>query len=492
MTVKTNAKTSWETLNARLKSGMNSQIAGVSVRLGDLSTQVASITEMLGDGLDYLPLTGGKLSGNIEFSNGSWIGLNSDPNWQNELKIESHPPTSEQGSIGHSALVLYTDNQVGLQRNGFLLRAADVDNNIGHNLIGRSNGELLWNDSHVMTESDMASVFSDIASTMSGMWDVKIYLTESSTSFHTTSLDSLRSRLFVKKGIFPRNCGWLNYGATDTKTETSTASQTVLQEPWGIYADYIYWGRQYVYCSKPVTVSTTFYTDDYGDLFINEQHLSAQPEVASVPVTLSFNEGWNILDLVYQEGIGGANGYLGLDLARGDIDGIVYAGAMRLPSFAFGAQATLVPNTPSDDSSSNNVSVDDIASVLRSMTTYHSGDTCSFNKLITGGFVTTGSTEIAFSVTVPKSLSGITSISCTTLMANIRDRTPGTYLMQSYTASGYNYKGTGWTVNCTKASDNAVTVRVTRNKAIVDNEDTTVDNNTPLGIEIMSMVLTFA
>lgn len=110
---------------------------------------------------------------------------------------------------------------------------------------------------------------------------------------------------------------------------------------------------------------------------------------------------------------------------------------------------------------------------LNSDVFYSSGDIVEIgsNYYITSGFVTSSTKSVRVTVITPKRLDNITTITCNSL--NVEARTANGYLNNE---TGYHeFVGrSGYTgVNCSKASDNAITVTIEKNTAYSN-----VTNNT--------------
>ena len=71
----------------------------------------------------------------------------------------------------------------------------------------------------------------------------------------------------------------------------------------------------YVYCTSANTLSTTFWTDDAGNLYLNGSSRATSESCKSKSVTLPFKQGLNHVEIFFCEGGGGDAGFLNTDLA---------------------------------------------------------------------------------------------------------------------------------------------------------------------------------
>ena len=84
---------------------------------------------------------------------------------------------------------------------------------------------------------------------------------------------------------------------------------------WG-WADHYFCIREcYVYCTQAYTLSTTFWTDDCGRIYLNGSSRATSGSCASTNVTLPFVIGLNHVELMFHEWEGGDAGYLNTNLA---------------------------------------------------------------------------------------------------------------------------------------------------------------------------------
>lgn len=104
-----------------------------------------------------------------------------------------------------------------------------------------------------------------------------------------------------------------------------------------------------------------------------------------------------------------------------------------------------------------------------------------------GGILTSAQRRVTFSIPVPKSMANVTP-TITKLTENIRTIN-GTYLFHSsYINGGYELTNNSqFTVTCVKTTDTLLNVTVLRNTST-----TSAPNNTPLGIEINAMTISFS
>lgn len=116
---------------------------------------------------------------------------------------------------------------------------------------------------------------------------------------------------------------------------------------------------------------------------------------------------------------------------------------------------------------------------------YKVGDTIEFanynNNITLGGIVTGNSTNISFTLPLPKRLNKVSNVNISTMVLNIR-KVAGGYLPSS---AGYEPLIDANTTISTRLFDNLLAVTITRNSAF------DVTNNTPVGVSINSLSLTF-
>lgn len=115
---------------------------------------------------------------------------------------------------------------------------------------------------------------------------------------------------------------------------------------------------------------------------------------------------------------------------------------------------------------------------------YYSGDTYKVNgRIVDNGYITTNSTSISFTVTLPKSMANVTP-TITELKVNGR-HVGGGHIFGSYSASGYDVLADpNITVSLTK-EDDYITITLKNSTAW------NVTNNTPVSMSLESFEVTF-
>lgn len=114
---------------------------------------------------------------------------------------------------------------------------------------------------------------------------------------------------------------------------------------------------------------------------------------------------------------------------------------------------------------------------------YKAGDTYSAVEIVFGGHITSSSSNVQFSIPLPKRTTNITSATITNLTARIRGISG--YLNNNSSAT--NYVGlSGYTVSYT-LQDNIISINITKSSAY-----TNATNNTPLSVYIDSISISFS
>lgn len=85
---------------------------------------------------------------------------------------------------------------------------------------------------------------------------------------------------------------------------------------WAWADSYIGMRECYVYCTQDYALSTSFWTDDHGRIYLNETSVATSTSCTSQSVTLNFKKGLNHVVIMFQEGSGGDAAYLNTNLAN--------------------------------------------------------------------------------------------------------------------------------------------------------------------------------
>lgn len=113
---------------------------------------------------------------------------------------------------------------------------------------------------------------------------------------------------------------------------------------------------------------------------------------------------------------------------------------------------------------------------------YKAGDTFSATDIVAGGNITSGSSNVQFSIPLSKNTRDLTGVSITNLTARIR----GINGYLNNNSSATNYVGlSGYTVSST-IQNNMISINIAKSSAY-----TNATNNTPLSIFIDSISISF-
>ena len=117
---------------------------------------------------------------------------------------------------------------------------------------------------------------------------------------------------------------------------------------------------------------------------------------------------------------------------------------------------------------------------------YHAGDTATFNSMIVGGVMSNAKTEILFSIFLPKFMNGVAP-TVTAMKLNIRHSDGGYCLSSGYIDGGYDVlNDANITVTFSRPSPNCITFK------LKDTTEYNGTNNTPVGVQIATLSLSFA
>ena len=109
-----------------------------------------------------------------------------------------------------------------------------------------------------------------------------------------------------------------------TKTAIRADTDTATNWNWG--NNYIGYMQCYVKCNKDYTLSCQFATDDLGRIYIN--HVSKAITTSAGTMTdcsLNFKKGWNLVQIMFQEGTGADYGVLNTKLSTQTFVDAMYA-----------------------------------------------------------------------------------------------------------------------------------------------------------------------
>lgn len=122
-------------------------------------------------------------------------------------------------------------------------------------------------------------------------WRCLKYNTRNGTN--TPSLDNL----------ITYGCAGVQYRSHDTSANWN----------WG--DSYIGVRECYVYAKRDYDLSTSYFTDDAGRIYLNGSSIATNSSCETKSVTLKFKKGLNHVQILFNEGSGGDAGYLNTNLA---------------------------------------------------------------------------------------------------------------------------------------------------------------------------------
>lgn len=96
-----------------------------------------------------------------------------------------------------------------------------------------------------------------------------------------------------------------NYITTAVQYRNQDTSQN-----WGWADNYTGTRECWIYMTNSYTLSTSFWTDDAGVLFLNGSQIATSTSCTSKSVTLNLKQGLNHILIAFSEGSGGDAGYL--------------------------------------------------------------------------------------------------------------------------------------------------------------------------------------
>lgn len=112
---------------------------------------------------------------------------------------------------------------------------------------------------------------------------------------------------------------------------------------------------------------------------------------------------------------------------------------------------------------------------------YSSGDTLEIGNFINGGLITSSATEVYFTIPTPKRLD---NVNMAMTGGNFYIRTTGGQYLQS---AGFAYNMSGLTITLSKATNQLIQVLLKKSSAYTNGT-----NNTPLGIHVINLVISFS
>lgn len=112
-------------------------------------------------------------------------------------------------------------------------------------------------------------------------------------------------------------------GLTPTKTMIKADFNSYSDWSWG--NNYVGYMQCYVKCNKDYTLSTTFYTDDGGRVYLNGASRATSSSCQNTSVSLPFKEGWNKVIIMFQEGSGADGAALLTKLSTQSFVDVMYA-----------------------------------------------------------------------------------------------------------------------------------------------------------------------
>lgn len=111
-----------------------------------------------------------------------------------------------------------------------------------------------------------------------------------------------------------------------TPTKTQLRSDTEKSQNWA-WGDYYVGSREcWVYCTEDHNLSTYFWTDDEGRMYLNDTtSFGPSTSCRNYNVTIPFKKGWNHIQILFREGDGGDGGFLGTNLSQQSFIDEMYA-----------------------------------------------------------------------------------------------------------------------------------------------------------------------
>jgi hypothetical protein len=100
-----------------------------------------------------------------------------------------------------------------------------------------------------------------------------------------------------------------------TPTKTKYVADTTKSQDWGWGNSYVGYMQCWVKAKAAFNLSTSFWTDDHGRIYLNGTSKATSTSCQSKAVTLNFQKGWNKVIIMWQEGSGGDGGYLQANLS---------------------------------------------------------------------------------------------------------------------------------------------------------------------------------
>lgn len=110
-----------------------------------------------------------------------------------------------------------------------------------------------------------------------------------------------------------------------TPTKTMLLADTNKSQYWAWGDNYVGLRQCYVYAKNAFTLSTQFWTDDAGRICLNGNSVATSVSCNTTNCTLNFIKGWNLVQILFQEGSGGDGGYLSANLSTNSNIEIMYA-----------------------------------------------------------------------------------------------------------------------------------------------------------------------
>lgn len=100
-----------------------------------------------------------------------------------------------------------------------------------------------------------------------------------------------------------------------TPTKTRYWDDTNKSQDWAWGNSYVGYMQCWVKAKAAFNLSTSFWTDDAGRIYLNGVSVATSTSCQSKSITLNFVKGWNKVIIMFQEGSGGDAGYLQANLS---------------------------------------------------------------------------------------------------------------------------------------------------------------------------------
>lgn len=116
---------------------------------------------------------------------------------------------------------------------------------------------------------------------------------------------------YSNRGITPS----YSYLTTVTESDGVQYRSHDTSDNWAWGDHYLGVRECYVYCTQNYTLSTSFFTDDDGRIYLNGSSITTSTSCQTKSVSLPFKKGLNHVEILFYEWEGGDAGYLNTNLA---------------------------------------------------------------------------------------------------------------------------------------------------------------------------------